>query len=113
MLGYYRYFSHPEELKQIVQERRVQGTNPLSGGATWYTTVRYDDPLVAQRELALNRPPTHRIGPVPDLMMPPFDIGPRSAAPLGGHPGGAPEVRTKAPVWLVGLWDFGAKNWVP
>jgi hypothetical protein len=111
VLAFYRYISHPDEVKQVLDERRVQSTNPRTGRATWYTTVRYDDPLVAQRELALERVPSHRIGPIPEHLMPQFDIGPRDAAPLGGQPGGGLEARTKSPVWLAGLWDFGAELW--
>ena len=112
MLTFYRYISHPDEVKQVLEERRLQSMNPRTGRATWYTAVRYDNPLVAQRELALDRVPSHRIGPIPADQMPPFDIGPRDTAPLGDRPGGGLEARTKWPVWLSGLWDFGAKQWL-
>ena len=112
MLTFYRYISHSDEVSQVQQERRIQSTNPRTGRATWYTTARYDDPLVAQRELALDRAPTHRVGPIPADQMPPFDRGPRDAATLGGRPGGALEVRTTFPVWLCGLWDFGTTRWL-
>lgn len=111
MLEFYRYVSNPDEIKQMLEQRRIQSTNP-KGRITWYTTVRYDDPVVAQRELALSRAPTHRIGPIPADVMPSFDAGPRDVAPLGGKSGGGLEARTPSPVFVFGLWNFDTKDWL-
>jgi hypothetical protein len=103
---FYRYFSFPQEVQQIVTDRRIQSTNPASGYATWYTPIRYENPADAKRELALDTAPTNRIGPIPLDEMPYFDIGPRRAAPAHGEPGGGIEARTRSPLWLFGLYSF-------
>lgn len=103
---FYRYIGFPQEVQQIVTDRRVQSTNRATGYATWYTPTRYDGPVDAKRELALKRLPTHRVGPIPVDEMPYFDIGPRRADPAHGEPGGGIEARTLEPVWLFGLWKF-------
>lgn len=107
----YRYISHPAEVTQVVDERKVQSTNPQTQYATWYTPARYDNPAMVQQELALFRQPTHRVGPIPADDMPDFDIGLRPVAPAFGQPGGGVEARTKSPVWLFGLWDFPNRSW--
>ena len=109
-LALYRYFSHPTEISQVRDKRKVQTTNPNAQG-TWYTPTRYDDPMRAQQQLALRQPPTHRIGPIPADEMPDFDIGLRPVAPANGQPGGGVEARAKEPGWLSGLWDFTNQKW--
>lgn len=110
-LGFYRYFSHQEELLQVQRHKKLQSTNPATGGATWWTPTRYENPVAAQRELALSRPPKYRYGPVPVGNMPEMDIAFRTVAPANGQPGGGVEVRTMQPLWLFGLWDFAKDNW--
>jgi len=108
---FYRYISYQQEVNQVVHERKVQSTNPRTRYATWYTPARYDDPIRAQKELALTSPPTHRLGPIPADEMPDFDIDLRPVAPAFGQPGGGVEARTRLPLWLFGLWDFANGRW--
>lgn len=108
---FYRYISYPPEVNQVTRQRKVQSTNPKTQYATWYTPTRYDDPQMAQQELALSGLPTHRVGPIPADEMPSFDIGLRPVAPAFGQPGGGVEARTKSPVWLFGLWNFQSSSW--
>jgi hypothetical protein len=61
---YYRYVSNPPEVKQIVDERKIQSVNPATNYLTWYTPTRYRDVDLAQEELALPYTPTHRLGPI-------------------------------------------------
>lgn len=110
-IGFYRFVSHHGEAAQLQAERKVLSTNPAAGHATWYTPTRYDDPVTASDQLALPSPPSHRIGPIPADEMPTFDIGLRTVAPAFGKPGGGIEARTRSPVWLPGLWNFGARRW--
>lgn len=112
-VAFYRYVSSPMEVNQVVKERKIQSMNPTTQYATWYTPTRYDDPHDAQRELALGKLPTYRVGPIPADEMPDFDIGLRAVAPAFGQPGGGVEARTKSPVWLFGLWNFGSQCWEP
>lgn len=105
---YYRYIVEVMERNQLIAERKVLSINSVSRYVTWYTPTRYDDPLVAQRELALPSSiiPMYRVGPIPENLMPPLSTGPRRIAPAFGHPGGGLEVSTNEPVWLFGLWSF-------
>lgn len=105
-LEFYRYISYCPEVDQMIRERKIQSTNPNTGFATWWTPQRYDDPDDAEQELALDGPPTHRVGPVPADEIPAFDIPLRPVAPKGGKSGGGLEARTKSPVWLFGVRDF-------
>jgi hypothetical protein len=43
--------------------------------------------------------------------MPAFDIQLRAVAPAFGQPGGGVEARTRAPVWVFGVWDFHGNKW--
>jgi hypothetical protein len=106
--AYYRHICDVRERNQLIAERKIRSTNSGTGYETWYTPTRYDDPLVAQRELALPSPiiPEYRVGPIPEGLIPPLSVGPRRSAPAFGHPGGGIEIATKEPVWLVGLWSF-------
>jgi hypothetical protein len=108
---YYRHIVEVLKRNQLVAERKILSVNSASGFVTWYTPTRYDDPLIAQRELAL--PSTiismYRAGPIPETLMPPLSTGPRRVAPAFGHPGGGLEVSTNEPVWLLGLWSFAIR----
>ena len=108
-LTFYRYVHHSDEVDQLRKERRIRTTNPKALG-TWFTTGRYDDPLVAQRRLALSQPPTHRIGPIPEDQMPPFTPL-RTVAPAGPHPGGGDETLAIGEVFLFGLWGYRNGEW--
>lgn len=108
-LMFYRYISHNSELDLLRAERRIRSTNPVATG-TWFTTKRYDNPMEAQRRLALSKPPTHRIGPIPEAHMPTFTT-PRTVAPAAGQPGGGDETFADGEVLLSGLWSFGAGDW--
>jgi hypothetical protein len=110
-IGFYRYVSYPAEIAQLLRERKVHSTNPGTGYATWYTPTRYDVLTTACAELALPAPPTHRVGPIPATGMPAFDIQLRAVAPAFGQPGGGVEARTRAPVWVFGVWDFHGNKW--
>ena len=103
---YYRYISYPAEVTQVQDERKVLSTNPTNGHLTWYAPERYHIPRDAERALALPSAPTHRMGALPDAMMPSFAIPHRVVNPRYGHPGGGIEVATRHPVWLSGLWDY-------
>jgi hypothetical protein len=108
---YYRYFSYPDEIAQWQQHRLIHSTNPFRSRQTWYTTTRYEDPAQAQRLLALQSTPTHRVGPIPEDEMPEFDIcGLRRVEPAHGFPGGM-EVCTTKPVFIFGCYNFVAGNW--
>ncbi len=111
-VAFYRYLSYSAEIDQVRVERKVQTTNPRALG-TWYTPTRYDDPQVAQQELALLNPPTHRIGPILDDEVPDIAIGFRQVMPAFGQPGGGVEVLVNGPIWLLGLWDFNAGQFDP
>lgn len=108
---FYRYISYQPEVDQIINERKVQSTNPKTQYATWYAPTRYDDSKKAQRELSLKNEPTHRVGPIPSDKMPDFEIGLRPVAPAFGQPGGGIEACTKLPIWLFGLWNFQENSW--
>ena len=110
--GFYRYLSSSQEISQVIDERKVQSTNSSTQYATWYCPTRSDSDSMAEQEVALPRPPTHRIGPIPNDQMPQFDIGLRPVSPAFGQPGGGVEARTAAPVWLFGLWDFQGTAWI-
>ena len=105
---YYRYIVNVMERNQLIAERKVLSINSASGYVTWYTPTRYDNPLDAQRELALPSSivPMYRVGPIAETLMPPLSTGPRRVAPAFGYPGGGLEVSTNEPVWLFGLWSF-------
>jgi hypothetical protein len=110
---YYRYICYRPEVDQLVRERKVQTTNPTTGYATWYTSIRLDDPQAAQQALSLKSRPAHRIGPVPDSKLTFNAIPLRNAIPLYGQPGGGIEGATTDPVYLEGLLEFGVPpTWV-
>ena len=103
-MPFYRYFDSELEAEQIMRERRIQSLNPQG---TWWTTYRFDDPVVAETQLSLPSRPRFRAGPIPDAVMPPFNaIALRPVAGYFGHPGGALEGQTAEPVWLSGLYSF-------
>lgn len=118
---FYRYISYAPEVTQILTERKILSTNASAAYETWYSPDRYEDPTVAQKELSLPSlvVPTHRIGPIPEDEMPDLDALPsagklvkiRRVAPAHGHPGGGFEVRTKLPVYLLGVFDYVHKVW--
>jgi hypothetical protein len=110
-IWYYRYVSNPAEVKQIVDERKIQSLNARSNYLTWYTPTRYGDVDQAQRELALPYPPTHRVGPFPDTYLGNPHIPVRLAAPFHGFPGGGLEMATYEVVWLVDLWNLNPGTW--
>lgn len=107
---YYRYLSDSAEVDRVVDERRIESTGE-ENPSTWFSPTRYDDPVDARRELAIPNRPDHRIGPVPDVIMPTLEKGPRTVQPNFGQPGGGVEVCTTKPIWLFGLWDYGTDNW--
>ncbi len=111
--GFYRYISYQPEVNQVMEERRIQSTNPTNAHLTWYTPMRYDDPHQAQRGLALHHVPTHRVGPIALSDMPPFHNDFRVAQPAYGQPGGGIEVSTFEPVWVFGLFEFRRATWRP
>jgi hypothetical protein len=94
---YYRFMCDVQERNQLVAERMILTTNPRYGYETWYTPTRYDDPLVAQRELALpaSNAPIYRIGPIPEDLIKNLTVGPRLSPPANGHPGGGIEIATR------------------
>ena len=106
----YRYISYPDEIAQVITERKVLSTNPNTEHRTFYTTTRYNNPADAQRELSLPSLPTHRIGPIPiDDLTNLTDF--RTAIPQHGFAGMGVEVTTNSPVYLFGLWNFSNDKW--
>lgn len=112
--AYYRFFSHSAEFNQLQRDRVVHTTNPHGRGEPWFTPTRFEDPVDAQRLLALQRTPQFRVGPIPADEMPDFDVcGPRRIQPAYGQPGGAVEVCTTMPVFIFGCYNFGSRDWEP
>lgn len=105
---YYRYIADVQERNRLVLSKTVISLNRATGYATWYSPTRYDDPAVAQQQLALPSPtlPIYRIGPIPESAIPNLTVGPRRVAPGFGHAGGGIEIATNRPVQLLGLWSF-------
>ena len=105
---YYRMICDVAERNQLIAQRAILSTNPVSGHETWYTPTRYTDPLVAQSQLALPmiNSPIYRVGPVPEHAIVNLTVGPRRVAPAFGHIGGGIEVATRSPVNLFGMWSF-------
>lgn len=109
---YYRYFSHPNELEQLHRERMVLTSNPYRGHRTWFTPTRFSDAARAQRLLAIENLPLHRVGPIPADEMPDFNVhGPRIVQPAGNMPGGATEVCTTEPIYIFGCYNFKGSAW--
>lgn len=108
---YYRYVSNPPEVKQIVDERKIQSVNPATNYLTWYTPTRYRDVDLAQEELALSYTPTHRLGPIPDMYVVNMDVPLRLTDPAYGFSGGGLEMATLEVIWLCGLWNFNPGTW--
>ena len=110
---YYRYITDVIERNQLVAERKVLSINTSTSHETWYTPTRYDDPILAQQELALPAPflPLYRIGPIPENAIQNLSVGPRRIQPAFGQPGGGVEIATRSPVWLAGLWSFALNDY--
>ena len=109
---YYRYASHQAVFDQLRENRLIRSTNPRGGGRTWCTPSRYDNPLVAQTELALRRPPARRFGPIPADEMPDFDVhGRQVVQPAYGQPGGGIEVCTTGQVFIFGCYNLANGDW--
>jgi hypothetical protein len=108
---YYRYVSNPAEVKQIIDERKIQSLNPHTNRLTWYTRARYIDLAQAQRELAMPNRPTHRMGPTDESYLGSLHVSLRLCPPMHGFPGGGVEVATFDVVWLIGLWNFNPGAW--
>src|SRR5206468_4389502 len=98
--SYYRYITNIIERNQLVAERKVLSSNAGTGYETWYTPARYDDPVIAQQELALPAPilPLYRIGPIPQNAIQNLTVGPRRIQPAFGQPGGGIEIATRSAV---------------
>lgn len=105
---YYRYPDDPTEITQIKDERKIQNMSVAAGALTYYSPTRYSNVGHAQRDLALPSPPTHRVGPVPEPVMPTFRVPLRIVGAANGQPGGGLEAATQDEVWLGGLWDFAS-----
>jgi hypothetical protein len=108
---YYRYVSNPAEVKQIIDERKIQSLNPHTNHLTWYTLARYVDLNQAQRELAMPYPPTHRVGPIDQSQLGSLHVPLRLCPPLHGFSGGGLEAATYDVIWLLGLWNFHPGSW--
>jgi hypothetical protein len=110
---YYRYFSHPLELQQLVDDRMIHTSSPGNGGKTWFTPQRFNDPVDALDLLALSRLPEYRVGPIRGDDMPDFDVcGPQRIEPMGGRSGGGIEVCTTKKIHIFGCYAFDSKTWV-
>lgn len=111
-LWYYRYIDDAKEVQQIKDERKIESTVLRANPETWYSPTRYDNTGHAEQDLCLLKTPTHRVGPIPDPIMPSFHIPLRVAMPKNGQTGGGLEAATRDPVWLSGLWNFaGNGSW--
>jgi hypothetical protein len=108
-IEFYRYLSDPDEVRQVIEQRKIESRNPKG---TWWTTYRFDDPVEAQEVLALASTPTHRVGPIDASRMPSFDETTlRPVASAQGQPGGGIEGRTTGVVWLFGVYDLSAQKY--
>ena len=97
---FYRYVNQ-EERDFIEREGMIKSR---SSRGTFFTTRRYDTSAKAQKDLALERPPKYRIGPIPGDEMPEFDK--RSLQPVGvsgSQPGGGLEGATAHAVYLFAV----------
>ena len=108
---YYRYVSDSSEVKQILDERKIQSLNLSTNHLTWYTPTRYPDVGQAQQALSMPVMPTHRVGPLADLFIGSMHIPPRLCPPDHGFPGGGLEMATYDVLWLSGLWSFNPSGW--
>lgn len=82
-----------------------------SGPDTWYSPTKYDNENQAEQELAMPQTPHHRVGPINDVKMPSFAVGPRKVQPNFNQPGGGVEVSVQNAIDLFGLWDFNNDEW--
>jgi hypothetical protein len=113
--NYYNYVAH-EAIFQLILHTRNLSVNPHAQ-VVWLSPTRYDDPSLAQTELALRFIPCYRIGPIArDVIPSEHLIGPRLADPRDGFPGGGIEVGLEGlfeidPGWMV--YDFGSRLYSP
>jgi hypothetical protein len=108
---YYRYLSNPPEVKQLIDERKIQSLNATTNYLTWYTPTRYEDVNQAKQELSMPYIPTHRVGPIPDIHFGSEEVPLRLSSPFYGCPGGGLEMATRDVIWLSGLWNFNPGSW--
>lgn len=110
-LWYYHYTNDTTEINQIQTERKIASAALAANPLTWYSPTRYDNTANAQQDLSLPTAPTHRVGPIPDPVMPTLHTPLQVVVPKNGQPGGGLEAATQDEVWLSGLWDFGGSRW--
>lgn len=98
---FYRYVDDAEATI-IQRDKRIE---PVQGQTCkWYTPDRYDSGADAQKYLALQYAPTHRVGPIPSDEMPDFDHTPlRVVGADRGQPGGRLEAATSKALYLFDI----------
>lgn len=105
--NFYRFVNSAEK-QYIIDNRRIQSVNPRG---TYYTPNRYEDPTDAQKFLSLRYIPQNRVGPIPNYVIPVFDVVRlRIVPPAHGQPGGGYEACTRRPVYLFGIYNFNSNQ---
>lgn len=105
--NFYRYINSAEK-QYIIDNRWIQSRNPQG---TYYTPNRFEDPMDAQRFLSLRYIPENRVGPIPNYVIPAFDIVRlRIVPPAHGQSGGGYEACTSRPVYLFGIYNFNSNQ---
>ena len=106
---FYRYVG-PQEANDIAQRHVIKS----GSGITWFTPNRYDAAATAQRDLALQAIPTHRVGPIPADELPDLDATSlRPVAPAFGFPGGGVEGATTVETHLFGIMGLATGSHLP
>lgn len=109
-LDFYRYISHPAEIKQVLDERTVRTTRPRAQ-KTYFTTLRENNPVITQRKLSLPDIPIYRVGPFSTAELPDLMVHFRIAVPAYGHAGGGIEVAIRGKVHIFGVYDMNNNNY--
>lgn len=104
-LDFYRYISHPVEIRQVLDERTVRTTKPYAQ-KTYFTTLREDNPTIIQRKLSLPDIPIFRVGPFSTSELPDLIVHFRIAVPAHGHAGGGIEVAIRGRIHIFGVYDM-------
>ncbi len=109
-LDFYRYISHPTEIRQVLNERTVRTTKPHAQ-KTYFTTLRENRPIIAQRKLSLPDIPIYRVGPFSTAEFPDLMVHFRIAVPAHGHAGGGIEVAIKGRIHIFGVYDMNNNSY--
>ena len=106
-LDFYRYISHPVEIRQVLDERTVRTTRPRAH-KTYFTTLRENNPAITQRKLSLPDIPVYRVGPFSTAELPDLKVHFRTAVPAYGHAGGGIEIAIGGKIHIFGVYDMNS-----